>query len=68
MNSKNETTKVVFLTDKELREVIDFIEVEFYETIRRDTDIDVIDYAMNLMSALKKFREARNEEDSDLPL
>lgn len=68
MNSENETTKVVFLTDEELREVIDFIEVEFYETIRRDTDIDVIDYAMNLMSALRKFREARNEDDSDLPL
>lgn len=59
MNSENETTKIVFLTDEELREVIDFIEVEFYETIRRDTDIDVIDYAMNLMSALKKFRESR---------
>ena len=68
MESTQETTKVVFLTDEELREVIDFIEVEFYEAIRRDTDIDVIDYAMNLMSALKKFREARNEEDSDLPL
>lgn len=68
MNSENEATKVVFLTDEELREVIDFIEVEFYETIRRDTDIDVIDYAMNLMSALKKFREARNEDDSNLPL
>lgn len=59
MNSENEATKVVFLTDEELLEVIDFIEVEFYEAIRRDTDIDVIDYAMNLMSALKKFREAR---------
>lgn len=68
MNSENETTKVVFLTDEELREVIDFIEVEFYGTIRRDTDIDVIDYAMNLMSALKKFREARNEDGSNLPL
>lgn len=59
MESTQETQKVVSLTDEELREVIDFIEVEFYETIRRDTDIDVIDYAMNLMSALKKFREAR---------
>ena len=68
MNSENETTKVVFLPDEELQEVIDFIKVEFYETIRRDTDIDVIDYAMNLMSALKKFREARNEEDYGLPL
>lgn len=48
----------VTLDEDELSNVIEFIETNFIESIRTDTDIDNIDYIISMMSALQKFRLA----------
>lgn len=48
----------VTLEKDELYNLIDFIEIEFIESIRRDEEIDNIDYVVNMMSALNKLRLA----------
>jgi len=49
---------VVLFTKSQLQNLIDFIEFEFIDTIRRDEDIDNIDYIVDMMCALKSMREA----------
>lgn len=48
----------VTLDKDELDNVIEFIELNFIESIRNDLDIDNIDYIISMMSALQKFRLA----------
>ena len=48
----------VALDKDELSNVIEFIELNFIESVRNDTDIDNIDYIISMMSALQKFRDA----------
>ena len=48
----------VTLDKDELDNVIEFIELNFIESIRNDPDIDNIDYIISMMSALQKFRIA----------
>ena len=48
----------VTLDKDELNNVIEFIELNFIESIRNDQDIDNIDYIISVMSALQKFRLA----------
>ena len=48
----------VTLDKDELDNVIEFIELNFIESIRNDLDIDNIDYIVSMMSALQKFRIA----------
>lgn len=48
----------VTLDKDELDNVIEFIELNFIESIRNDPDIDNIDYIISMMSALQKFRLA----------
>ena len=48
----------VTLDKDELDNVIEFIELNFVESIRNDLDIDNIDYIISMMSALQKFRLA----------
>ena len=48
----------VTLDKDELNNVIEFIELNFIESIRNDPDIDNIDYIISVMSALQKFRLA----------
>lgn len=48
----------VTLDKDELNNVIEFIELNFIESIRKDPDIDNIDYIISVMSALQKFRLA----------
>lgn len=45
------------LTKRQIRNLIDFIELEFYGSIRRDTEIDNIDYAVDLMNVLQTLRD-----------
>ena len=48
----------VTLDKDELSNVIEFIELNFIESIRNDLDIDNIEYIISMMSALQKFRLA----------
>ena len=51
-------TAEVTLEKDELYNLIDFIEIEFIDAIRRDEEIDNIDYVVNMMNALQKLRAA----------
>lgn len=51
-------TANVELDKDELNNMIEFIEINFIESIRNDTEIDNIDYIISMMSALQKFRNA----------
>lgn len=53
----------VTLEKDELSNVIEFIELNFIESIRTDPDIDNIDYIISMMSALQKFRIAYADID-----
>ena len=48
----------VILNKDELNNVIEFIELNFIDSIRNDLNIDNIDYIISMMSALQKFRLA----------
>lgn len=52
------------LTDTQLGNVIDFIESEFIDSIRRDESVDNIDYVIDMMNALQimRFAAYRNRE------
>lgn len=69
VSAKSLQTETVTLDKDELYNVIDFIEVEFIDAIRNDTEIDNIDYIVSMMSALQKFRLAyasiKLEEESE---
>ena len=51
-------TAEITLEKDELYNLIDFIEIEFINAIRRDEEIDNIDYVVNMMNALQKLRAA----------
>ena len=51
-------TAEVTLEKGELYNLIDFIEIEFIDAIRRDEEIDNIDYVVTMMNALQKLRAA----------
>ena len=51
-------TADVTLDNDELNNIIEFVELNFIESIRNDTEIDNIDYIISMMSALQKFRNA----------
>ena len=58
------------LTKSQVENLIDFIEINFIDNIRADTDIDNIDYVIDMMCALVKLRETykamkRKEEAND---
>lgn len=42
----------------ELDNIIEFIEIEFLDSIRRDPEIDNIEYVVSMMSVLQKLRFA----------
>ena len=52
------TRAEVTLDKDELNNVIEFIELNFIDSVRNDLDIDNIDYIISMMSALQKFRLA----------
>lgn len=58
------------LTKSQVENLIDFIEINFIDIIRADTDIDNIDYVIDMMCVLVKLRETyktmkRKEEAND---
>lgn len=55
-----EETCMVSLSKTELANIIEFIEIEFIDSIRRDDEIDNIDYVVSMMNALQKLRFAHD--------
>lgn len=52
----------VELSASQVSNLVDFIEIEFIDSIRRDDDIDNIEYVISMMDALKALREASAKE------
>ena len=48
----------VVLTKSQVDNLVEFIELNFIQSIRDDTDIDNIDYVVDMMDALKTLRLA----------
>lgn len=48
------------LTQSQVDNLIEFIELNFIDTVRNDTDIDNIDYVVDMMDALTKLRQMRS--------
>lgn len=57
---KSQLTATVVFDKDELDNLIDFIEIEFIDSIRRDEEVDNIDYIISMMNALQKLRCAQN--------
>ena len=57
---KSQLTATIVFDKDELCNLIDFIEIEFIDSIRRDEEVDNIDYIISMMSALQKLRCAHN--------
>ena len=57
---KSYLTQSVDFSKDELYNLIDFIEIEFIDAIRRDEEIDNIDYIICMMNALQKLRVAHD--------
>lgn len=55
---KSMLTQFVELDKDEIYNLIEFIECEFIDILRNDTDIDNIDYLVSMMNALQKLRVA----------
>ena len=55
----NDITVKVELTACQITNLIDFIEFEFIDSIRRDEDLDNIDYIVSMCDALKALRNAK---------
>lgn len=49
-------TAEVTLEKDELYNLIDFVEIEFIDSIRKDEEVDNIDYIISMMNALQKLR------------
>lgn len=54
---ENKTLNVE-LTKSQVDNLIEFIELNFIQSVREDTDIDNIDYIVDMMDALKTLRLA----------
>lgn len=48
------------LTQSQVDNLIEFIEMNFVDAVRNDTDIDNIDYVVDMMDALTKLRQTRS--------
>ena len=55
-----EETYMVSLSKTEIANIIEFIEIEFIDSIRKDDEIDNIDYVVSMMNALQKLRFAND--------
>lgn len=45
---------------------IEFIELNFIDVVRNDTDIDNIDYVVDMMDALTKLRQTRSAMQKEI--
>lgn len=69
----NETTLPVEFTKSQVDNLVEFIEWNFIDIIRKDEEVDNINYIIDMMEALKKLRvvaekfenESIREQDCD---
>lgn len=54
----------VELTESQIDNLIDFIECEFIDSVRKDADMDNIDYIVDMMNALQILRRANGRTNS----
>lgn len=54
---ENKTLNVA-LTKSQVDNLVEFVELNFIQSIRDDTDVDNIDYVVDMMDALKTLRLA----------
>lgn len=47
-------------TKSQVDNLIEFIELNFIDAVRNDTDIDNIDYVVDMIDALTKLRQTRS--------
>lgn len=53
-------------TKSQVDNLIEFIELNFIDIVRNDTDIDNIDYVVDMMDALVKLRQTRSAMQKEI--
>ena len=53
-------------TKSQVDNLIEFIELNFINIVRNDTDIDNIDYVVDMMDALTKLRQTRSAMQKEI--
>lgn len=53
-------------TKSQVDNLIEFIELNFIDVVRDDTDIDNIDYVVDMMDALTKLRQTRSAMQKEI--
>ncbi|MBQ8000018.1 MAG: hypothetical protein IJ298_02225 [Ruminococcus sp.] len=53
-------------TKSQVDNLIEFIELNFIDVVRNDTDIDNIDYVVDMMDALTKLRQTRSAMQKEI--
>lgn len=53
-------------TQSQVNNLIEFIELNFIDVVRNDTDIDNIDYVVDMMDALTKLRQTRSAMQKEI--
>lgn len=53
-------------TKSQVDNLIEFIELNFIDGVRNDTDIDNIDYVVDMMDALTKLRQTRSAMQKEI--
>lgn len=61
----NEKTFPIEFTKSQIDNLVEFIEWNFIDVVRKDEGIDNIDYIIDMMEALKKLRVAANEFNNE---
>ena len=61
----NEKTLPVEFTKSQVDSLVEFIEWNFIDIIRKDEDVDNINYIIDMMEALKKLRVIAEEFDNE---
>lgn len=53
-------------TKSQVDNLIEFIELNFIDVVRNDTDIDNVDYVVDMMDALTKLRQTRSAMQKEI--
>lgn len=53
-------------TESQVYNLIEFIELNFIDVVRNDTDIDNIDYVVDMIDALTKLRQTRSAMQKEI--
>lgn len=62
---ENKTLNVA-LTKSQVDNLVEFVELNFIQSIRDDTDVDNIDYIVDMMDALTKLRQTRSAMQKEI--